>query len=155
MRSPVSIQCSLVDALSSELLTMAKMRVGGTVVVCTKADAFITASTEDAITVNRAYSKGMLLRYFDKHRRGHDGAVMLSSDLRLCYRQLYLPYSNEPMPGVIRQRGMRHRSALYASRRTDAFFIVVSEERGSISVFHRGRQLTCTSSLLTVITALG
>ena len=49
-----------------------------------------------------------------------------------------LPLSESPLPAEF---GMRHRAAVGLTERTDAVVIVVSEERGAVSVCSNGRMV--------------
>jgi diadenylate cyclase len=49
-----------------------------------------------------------------------------------------LPLSESPLPA---EYGMRHRAALGITERTDAVVVIVSEERGEISLASNGRML--------------
>lgn len=65
----------------------------------------------------------------------HDGAMILRGD-RVVAAGCTLPLSDRVVRGHM---GTRHRAALGLSERTDAVAIVVSEERGDISVAANGR----------------
>jgi diadenylate cyclase len=67
----------------------------------------------------------------------HDGAVVVRLD-RVVAAGCTLPLSETPLPSEF---GMRHRAALGLTERTDAVVIVVSEERGEISLASNGRML--------------
>lgn len=65
----------------------------------------------------------------------HDGGAVIR-DGRLSSAHCIFPVSNHP--DLIRS-GMRHRAAVGLSEETDALVIVVSEERGTVSVAHNGK----------------
>jgi DNA integrity scanning protein DisA with diadenylate cyclase activity len=71
---------------------------------------------DGGVVLDARLSEPLLLSLFDPHSPGHDGAVVLDGD-----------------------RGTRHAAALGLSERTDALCIVVSEERGTVSVAYEGR----------------
>jgi uncharacterized protein (TIGR00159 family) len=73
----------------------------------------------------------LLLSLFDPHSEGHDGAVVIEGDRVVRFGGV-LPLSKafDRLSGV----GTRHAAALGLAERTDALCLVVSEERGSISV---------------------
>ena len=61
----------------------------------------------------------------------HDGAVIIDNN-EISAARCVLPVSENPdMPPEL---GLRHRAALGLAETTDAFVIIVSEERGEISV---------------------
>ncbi len=72
----------------------------------------------------------------------HDGGAVIR-DGRLSSAHCIFPVSNNP--DLIRS-GMRHRAAVGLSEETDALVIVVSEERGTISVAHNGKLYRYDSS---------
>jgi hypothetical protein len=78
----------------------------------------------------------LLKSIFDPHSPGHDGAVVLERG-RVTRFAVHLPLSRslEQLGG----RGTRHSAALGLAERTDALCLVVSEERGEISVAEEGR----------------
>ena len=64
----------------------------------------------------------------------HDGGVVLRDGF-LSSAHCIFPVSNNP---ELIASGMRHRAAVGLSEETDALVVVVSEERGTISVAHNG-----------------
>jgi uncharacterized protein (TIGR00159 family) len=81
-------------------------------------------------------SEPLLASLFDPHSPGHDGAVIVRGD-RLERFGTYLPLSTDfaQLAGV----GTRHSAALGLAELTDALCLVVSEERGQVSVARQGR----------------
>jgi diadenylate cyclase len=66
----------------------------------------------------------------------HDGAVIVRRG-RVVAAACVLPLTTAFLAD--RQLGLRHRAAIGATEESDAVAIVVSEERGSISIAHNGR----------------
>ena len=80
-------------------------------------------------------TKPLLASIFDIHSIGHDGAVILS-DKRLLKFGCHLPLST--CTDKLGEFGLRHTAALGLSERSDALCIVISEERGTITVALNG-----------------
>lgn len=56
--------------------------------------------------------------------------------------QITIPVDIYEIPQWLREvRGTRHQSADYLSKMTNAVIITVSEERGAITVYHRGQSV--------------
>lgn len=81
-------------------------------------------------------SRELLIQLFQTSGPLHDGAVMISGD-RVQAARCVLPLSANPNVG--RHLGTRHRAALGLSEETDAVCVVVSEERGRVSVAVAGK----------------
>ncbi len=73
---------------------------------------------------------------FDPKSPGHDGAVVISKD-RISKFGVHLPLSQNLRQ--IKERGTRHSAAIGISEKADALAVVVSEERGEISVAKNGK----------------
>lgn len=78
----------------------------------------------------------LLVSIFEKHNPLHDGAVLIRED-RIWSAGNFLPISESTFLGD--DLGTRHRAAVGLSERCDAVVIVVSEERGELSVAFHGR----------------
>src|SRR5712692_4022412 len=79
----------------------------------------------------------LLKSLFDPHSPGHDGAVVVEDGrIRRFAAQLPLSRDFQQLTG----RGTRHAAALGLAELTDAVCLVVSEERGGISVARDGRR---------------
>ena len=81
-------------------------------------------------------SADLLTTIFTPYSPLHDGAVLIRGDTIVAAGSI-LPLSQKPL--LDRALGTRHRAALGLSDESDAVVIVVSEERGTISIAERGR----------------
>ncbi|MCX7905309.1 MAG: diadenylate cyclase CdaA [Elusimicrobiales bacterium] len=88
------------------------------------------------IMINGEVSSQLILSIFSKKSPLHDGAVIISGN-RLVASSCQLPLTERRDLSSI--FGMRHRAAIGVSEVTDAIAIVVSEERGDVSVARNGQ----------------
>ena len=86
--------------------------------------------------INAEMSDRLLGNLFFKNSPLHDGAVIISRD-KIIAAGCILPVSNnQDLP---LEYGLRHRAAIGVTEQTDAVAIVVSEERGTVSVAIEGK----------------
>lgn len=78
----------------------------------------------------------LLYSICDPGTPGHDGAILVEGD-RITRFGVHLPLSTNLRE--VGDRGTRHTAALGLSEQCDALVVVVSEERGAISVAEGGR----------------
>jgi len=98
---------------------------------------------QTGIAVDAAVSEQLIENVFFKNNPLHDGAMIISRN-RIAVAKAILPVSsNTKIPAYF---GLRHRSAFGLSERADAVVIVVSEETGKISVFHKSEIIENLSS---------
>lgn len=114
--------------------SLARKRFGALVVL--QAEDPLDRHVSGGNVLEGVLSQPLLESIFDPHSIGHDGAVIIE-DGRVSKFGCHLPLStNTERYGSL---GLRHTAALGLSERSDALCIVVSEERGTISIAHKGR----------------
>ncbi len=98
-----------------------------------------TDGVDDLVTEGHSLeaepSSELLRSVFQKESPLHDGAMLIRGG-RVAQVASYLPLTSET--GLPKQWGTRHRAAMGLSERCDAGVIVVSEERGEVSVAQGG-----------------
>jgi uncharacterized protein (TIGR00159 family) len=121
------------DALVRSAVELARNRAGALIVICGRDP--VERYVEGGVLLGGRLSDALLLSLFDKHSPGHDGAVIIEGDHVVRFGA-QLPLSNDFVQ--LRRRGTRHSAALGLAERTDAVCLVVSEERGQISIAREG-----------------
>lgn len=114
---------------------MARARIGALIVFEREAD--VSEFVETGEIIDARVSKEMLVSLFVPARDNelHDGAAILKH-LRIQRAGAVLPLSKNP--NLDKQLGTRHRAAIGISEKTDAVAVVVSEERGELSLCFAG-----------------
>ena len=90
---------------------------------------------ENGVKMDSAVSYDLLVTIFTPGTALHDGAVIISGE-RVAAAACFLPLSLRE--DFSNRLGTRHRAAIGITEETDALAVVVSEERGAISVARDG-----------------
>jgi uncharacterized protein (TIGR00159 family) len=120
-------------ALSDSAFEMAATRTGALIVV-TRQDP-VDELLAGGVVLAADISKPLIQAVFEKTSPLHDGALIIGGG-RIAKAGAVLPLTGRE--DVPMEYGTRHRAAMGLAERTDAVCIVVSEERGEVTVM-RGR----------------
>jgi uncharacterized protein (TIGR00159 family) len=121
------------DLLVRVVARLAPSRTGALIVLPGREP--LDRHVDGGIAIHGAVSEPLLLSLFDSSSPGHDGAVLLRDD-RVERFAAHLPLSANH--GAIGAGGTRHAAALGLAERCDSICVVVSEERGTVSVARDG-----------------
>ena len=130
----VSLNSQIVDELVRTATILANRQLGALIIIQRNTDIshYVTLGQK----IDSVVSKDLLLSIFIPYSPLHDGAVLLEGT-RLTYAGCILPLTKRE--DIAQQYGTRHRAAIGITEETDAVAIVVSEERGEISVSVGGK----------------
>ena len=121
-----------IDTVVGACADMAKTKTGALLVLARKVN--LLPFIEQGERIDALISASLIKNIFFKNSPLHDGAMVIADD-RIAAARCVLPSTEREVP---MEFGMRHRAALGASEITDALVIVVSEERGTISIARKG-----------------
>jgi uncharacterized protein (TIGR00159 family) len=124
---------STADILVRTLAAMAKERTGALIII--RGNNPLERHITGGIPLGGKLSGPLLMSIFDPHSPGHDGAVLVEQD-SITRFAAHLPLSKDL--NQLANLGTRHSAALGLSELADALCIVVSEERGTLSVARDG-----------------
>jgi diadenylate cyclase len=127
----------IVDEVVAAVTQLARARMGALIVI--ERDADVASFVEDATRLDARLSRQLLVGLFvpSADNELHDGAVVIDKARRIELARALLPMSKAS--GLGPELGTRHRAALGITEDTDAVALVVSEERGAVSLCFRGR----------------
>lgn len=115
-------------------MNMARKKTGALIVIQKEMDlsTYIHSGEMFVAEVNTR----LIENIFFKNSPLHDGAmIIVDGKIRAAGCILPVPQN----VNLSKEMGLRHRSGLGMSKETDAIVIIVSEERGKISVAHNGK----------------
>ena len=124
----------IVEEIIDAALSMARRRIGSLIVLEREAevDRYVEVGTPLGATV----TKELITAIFLPPSPLHDGAVLIQGG-KLTAARCFLPLTANPR--LVKTLGARHRAALGLTEETDAVVIVVSEEKGVISLAIGGK----------------
>lgn len=121
---------TLIDQLVEASAQLAEARVGA--LVALKGSEGWDDLIQGGVALGGQVSQPLLYSLFDPQTPGHDGAVLIEGG-RVTRFAAHLPLAAN-LPEASRFGGTRHAAALGLSEHCDALVIVVSEERGVVSL---------------------
>jgi diadenylate cyclase len=128
----------LLGELSEAIRYLSKSKTGALIVLERESPVHNDVNYIEAGTAMDALlSTELLLTLFHPKTPLHDGAVVISPQLRLASAGVLLPLTEDPT--LSWQYGTRHRAAIGLSEVSNSVGIVVSEETGHISLASSGR----------------
>jgi diadenylate cyclase len=125
------------DEITAAVGQLARARRGAIIVI--ERDGDVASYVDDATRLDARLSRQLLVALFvpAADNELHDGAVVIGKNRRIELARALLPLSRAV--GLGPELGTRHRAALGITEDTDAIAVVVSEERGQVSVCYRGQ----------------
>ena len=122
------------ESIVEASLLMSEKKWGALIVI--QRETGLRSYKEAGIQLKAEVSTPLLLSIFNPNSSMHDGAAILQNTL-IEAAGCILPLTESQM--VLPEMGTRHRAALGITEESDALVVVISEERGSISIAENGR----------------
>jgi diadenylate cyclase len=132
-RHSTAVEPEVIEETVNAVAELARLRIGALIVFQRAdrlSDLLLTGKRLDSLISSEA-----LVMIFQKTSPLHDGAVLVLDD-RIKAASCILPLSTDESLGT--RFGTRHRAAVGLTERSDAVCVVVSEERGEVSLAQRG-----------------
>lgn len=124
----------MVRKISDAAQRLAARHHGALIVI--ERDTGLQDLIDTGVPLDAELTPDILLTIFDPHTPLHDGGVIIRHG-RVAAAGCVLPLTaSTPEDARI---GLRHRAGIGVTEGTDAIAVIVSEERGSISIAHNGR----------------
>ncbi|MBM9536352.1 diadenylate cyclase [Desulfobulbus alkaliphilus] len=127
--------------IADSLTKLARQRCGAIIVLPGKEP--IQDKISGGFRLNAIPSQPLILSIFDTHSPGHDGAVIIEGD-KLTQFGVRLPMSQSDR--LSEEFGTRHHAAMGLAEQTDSLVLLVSEERGRVSLFANGEMQPAVNS---------
>ena len=121
------------QSIARAIFSLAEKQVGALLVFLNKNS--LDHLVQDGVHIGAQFSKELLFSIFANKSALHDGAVIMDGS-QIKMAATFLPLTMQQ--SIPLQYGTRHRAALGLSERSDAVVVVVSEERGTVSVVREG-----------------
>lgn len=136
------------DELNRAANVLASNKVGALIVI--ERNIILTRYVEVGILVDANISQELLISIFNPSAPIHDGAVIMQQG-RIAAAGCFLPLTKKE--NLALNLGTRHRAAIGISQETDAAVILISEEKGTISLVLDGDfyKVTETKSLKSLL----
>lgn len=123
-----------IDAILNAVEFMSQKKIGALIVF--QGEQNIEDLLNGGFGADAKISTHLLLSIFDSHTPGHDGAVIISRN-RIRKFGVHLPLAENYSEYA--KAGLRHRAGVGISEQSDVLAIIVSEERGTISISENGK----------------
>ena len=124
----------VLDEIVRTCSVLSSRKIGALIVI--ERNIILNRYIDLALVVDAKVTMELLISIFNKESPIHDGAVIIQQG-RLIAAGCFLPLTRDER--VDPNFGTRHRAAIGISQETDAVVVVVSEERGSITVIADGK----------------
>lgn len=133
MFSNVQEQRENIEVIVETAERLAEVKIGALIAIERSVD--LHQVVESGIAVDCVATPEMLETIFFPNNAIHDGGVIIKGD-RIAYAACIFPLTQRK--DLAKSLGTRHRAAIGLSEETDAIVVIVSEERGHISIAHKG-----------------
>lgn len=123
-----------INIIVNALKKLSDKNIGALIVIQRKND--LKQIISNYIPMDAAISEDMFYFIFDKRSILHDGACIVKENRIICVGAI-LPLTEKTMPD--KNLGTRHRAAVGITEESDAIALVVSEQKGTISLCEGGQ----------------
>ncbi len=123
-----------IDDVIEAVTDLAAKHIGALIVFSRSEHIKVTVDT--GIELHASVSSELLLSIFNPRSPLHDGAIVIDNRSLVAARCV-LPLSSTQRVGT-RNLGTRHRAGLGLAEQADVVVLILSEERGTVSLAYRG-----------------
>ncbi len=141
MQRKNTVQREVLEEIIAACVQMSRARIGALIVMERKVS--LGDLLDWGTVVNADMTRALLMTIFYPKTPLHDGAVLISHN-KINAAGCILPLSTNT--DLDDELGTRHRAAIGITEETDALAIVVSEERGVVSVAMNGQLYPCSDA---------
>ncbi|MBQ4133640.1 MAG: diadenylate cyclase CdaA [Desulfovibrionaceae bacterium] len=132
----------IVNELAAAARQMSHDRIGALIVIERRSP--LGDILRGGVTVDAKITRALLVSIFFPKTPLHDGAVVIARG-RVAAAGCILPLTAQQ--NMSNDRGTRHRAAMGVTEESDALVVVISEERGTISIAENGKLMVSPSEM--------